>query len=121
MISDYCALYWYASSHVPDLEGNPAGDAVSVWDDALGDVLGHGGLDHLGEDSVPVQSILGQVEVVNVAVEGVFLVQGEEPVFQDAFHCRFPCLDQEGVALGGGHAGGFRRRQWRGMRVSRRA
>ena len=41
------------------------------------------------------------MEVVDVPVQGVFLVQGEEPVFDGAFDGRFPGSGQQGCGFVG--------------------
>ena len=38
------------------------------------------GLDHRGEDAVPVDLLGEDFEVVQVPVQGAFLIQGEKPV-----------------------------------------
>ena len=81
------------------VEGDGPVHALPLWDDALGDVPEHRGLDEAGLDAVPVQGLLGQGEMVRVPGQGVLLVQGEEAVLEGPLDGRFPSPDEEPVGF----------------------
>ena len=58
-----------------EVEGDSALDVLSLGHDALGDVPDHAGLDQGGLGAVPVQLLLGEVEVTDVLGQGCFLVE----------------------------------------------
>ena len=92
-------------SRLHEVEGDVAGGGLSLRRDAVGDVSEYGGLDHLGEDSVPVQLIPVQFEVVHVAVEGVFFVEGEDPSSRTPSTAASQAWVRRSFALGGSHSG----------------
>ena len=81
------------------VEGDGPVHALPRWDDALGDVPEHRGLDEAGLDAVLVQGLLGQGEMVRVPGQGVLLVQGEEAVLEGLQGGRFPSPDEEPVGF----------------------
>ena len=66
---------------------------------AFGDVPDDHGLYDGGVDPVLVDLGAGDPAVVEVPVEGVLLVQGEESFLQCAFDGRFPSFDEDGGLL----------------------
>ena len=52
----------YELLRLHQVEGEGSVHALPLWDDALGDVPEHRGLDEAGLDAVPVQGLLGQGE-----------------------------------------------------------
>ena len=81
------------------VEGDGPVHALPLWDDALGDVPEHRGLDQSGLDAVLVQGLLGQREMVRVPGQGVLLVQGEKTVLEGPLDGRFPGTDEEPVGF----------------------
>ena len=81
------------------VERYPAGDVLSLRDDALGDVPDDRGLHDGVQRPVLVRLAAGDSEMVQVPVETVLLVQGEESVLQGAFDRGLPGPYQEGCLL----------------------
>ena len=75
------------------VEWDSALDVLPLGDDPLCDFPDDGGLDEAGVDAVGVSLGLAQVEVVYVPVEGVLLVQREQPILQCSLDCGFSCSD----------------------------
>ena len=89
----------YELLRLHQVEGDGSVHALPLWDDALGDVPDHRGLDEAGQDAVSVHVLLGQGEIVRVPGQGVLLVQGEEAVFEGPLDGRFPSQDEEPVGF----------------------
>ena len=89
----------YELLRLHQVEGDGSIHALSLWDDALGDVPDHRGLHEAGMDAVLVQSLLGQGEIVRILGQGVLLVQGEEAVLEGPLDGRFPSPDEETVGF----------------------
>ena len=89
----------YELLRLHQVEGDGPVHALPLWDDAMGDVPEHRGLDEAGLDAVLVQGLLGQGEMVRVPCQGVLLVQGEKTVLQGPLDGRFPGTDEEPVGF----------------------
>ena len=72
-VQNDCGLAVSASRIIP----NPSARDLNS---TIGYVSQDGGFDHPGEVSVCFQFVIGQVEVVDIPVEAVFLVECEESV-----------------------------------------
>lgn len=65
-----------------EVERDGAGDGLALGYGALGDVPEDGGLDQTGLGAVPIQVLLRQAAAAGVLRQGIFLVQGDQPVLQ---------------------------------------
>ena len=83
----------YQGFRFHEVERNPAVDVLPLGHDALGDIPDDGSLDQAGLGAVPVQALLGQVEVAGVLRQGRLLVEGHQPVLQGALD---GCLPRPG-------------------------
>ena len=75
--------------------------AEAFGDQAFGGLADDGGLDHAAIGAVGVDVGLIQVEAVQVADEGIFLVEGENAVLDGGFDGGFPTLDHQCTGIAG--------------------